>query len=143
MTFLPDINVLIALIDPMHIHHDPAHDWFAVQAHESWATCPTTENGVLRIVGNPAYSNSPGTPSAVATLMTNFCALPGHVFWPDDVSLLDPGKFQTSRLLASAQTVDTYLLGLARAHGGQLATFDRHLITDATHNGARFLHLIP
>ena len=29
MTFLLDVNVLIALIDPAHIQHDAAHGWFA------------------------------------------------------------------------------------------------------------------
>jgi hypothetical protein len=37
---------------------------------------------------------------------------------------------------------DTYLLALACAHGGKLATFGRHLVTDAVVNGASALHLI-
>jgi len=45
-------------------------------------------------------------------------------------------------LLDSGQVTDTYLLALARAHGGQLATFDRHLVTDAVVDGPRALHLI-
>jgi predicted nucleic acid-binding protein len=28
-TFLLDVNVLIALIDPAHMQHDQAHDWFS------------------------------------------------------------------------------------------------------------------
>ena len=51
MTFLIDINVLIALIDPSHAGHDAAHRWFAETGAASWATCPLTENGVVRIVG--------------------------------------------------------------------------------------------
>ena len=50
--FLLDINVLIALIDPAHVQHDRAHRWFAGRGQKAWATCPLTENGVLRIVGN-------------------------------------------------------------------------------------------
>ena len=65
-TFLLDVNVLIALIDPAHVQHDAAHDWFGRLGHLAWATCPLTENGLLRIVGNPRYPNSPGTPAAVA-----------------------------------------------------------------------------
>ncbi|MEA9444378.1 hypothetical protein SK355_03445 [Candidatus Fukatsuia symbiotica] len=49
MTFLLDVNVLIALIDPAHIQHDAAHNWFKKQGQQAWATCPLTENGVLRI----------------------------------------------------------------------------------------------
>ena len=42
MTSLLDVNVLIALIDPAHIDHDGAHDWFETEGHTSRATCPLT-----------------------------------------------------------------------------------------------------
>jgi len=140
--FLLDINVLIALIDPAHIQHDRAHEWFAAQGRRAWATCPLTENGVLRIVGHARYPTSPGTPAAVAELLTELCALPGHDFWPDDITLLDAGRVEVTRLLDSAQVTDSYLLALASAHRGQLATFDQRLVTDAVVNGAPALHLI-
>nr|WP_280954044.1 hypothetical protein [Mesorhizobium sanjuanii] len=38
MTFLLDVNVLIALIDPGHVAHDDAHQWFESTGHSSWAT---------------------------------------------------------------------------------------------------------
>ena len=140
--FLLDVNVLIALIDPAHLQHDPAHQWFARQGHSSWATCPLTENAVLRIIGNPRYPNSPGTPAAVAPLLEGLCALSGHVFWSDDASFRDDQEFDLTRLLSSGQVTDSYLLALARAHAGQLATFDRRLITDVVRDGAQSLHLI-
>ena len=142
MAYLLDVNVLIALIDPAHVQHDAAHGWFAKQGKKSWATCPLTENGVMRIVGHARYPNSPGTPAAVAQLMSGLCALQGHVFWPDDISLLDTKKLDASRLLSSAQVTDSYLLALACAHGGKLATFDRRLVADAVRGGAKGLHLI-
>jgi toxin-antitoxin system PIN domain toxin len=140
--YLLDVNVLIALIDPAHVQHDRAHDWFAAKGKKAWATCPLTENGVLRIVGHPRYPTSPGTPAAVAELMSILLALGGHEFWPDDISLLDEKRVDSTRLLDSGQVTDTYLLALARAHGGKLATFDRHLVTDAAIDGSRALHLI-
>jgi toxin-antitoxin system PIN domain toxin len=141
-TYLLDVNVLIALIDPAHIQHDAAHQWFASHGRSSWATCPLTENGVLRIVGHARYPNSPGTPAAVAQTVAGLRGLPGHVFWPDDVSLLDDTLIDTSRLLNSSQITDSYLLALARAHGGMLATFDRRLVTDAVRGGELSLSLI-
>ena len=65
-TFLLDVNVLIALIDPAHMQRDQPHDWFARSGKRSFATCPITENGLLRIVGHPKYPNSPGPPSSLA-----------------------------------------------------------------------------
>jgi toxin-antitoxin system PIN domain toxin len=140
--YLLDVNVLIALIDPTHVQHDPAHRWFSGQGKKAWATCPLTQNGVLRIVGNARYPNSPGTPAAVAEILSVFCKLSGHRFWPDDVTLLDSRHILSDRLLHSAQVTDSYLLALARAHGGELATFDRYLVADAVVGGAKALHRI-
>jgi len=140
--YLLDVNVLIALIDPAHVQHDRAHEWFAAQGRKAWATCPLTENGVLRIVGHPRYPNSPGTPAAVAELLTVLCGLGGHEFWPDDTSMLDSKRIDCTRLLDSRQITDSYLLSLACAHEGKLATFDRHLVADAVIGGAQALHRI-
>jgi toxin-antitoxin system PIN domain toxin len=140
--YLLVVNVLIALIDPAHVQHDRAHEWFAADGHEAWATCPLTENGVLRIVGHPRYPNSPGTPAAVAELMAVLRGLVGHEFWPDDVSLFDSQRIDCTRLLDSGQVTDSYLLALARAHDGKLVTFDRHLVADAVIGGAQALHRI-
>lgn len=140
--YLLDVNVLIALIDPTHVQHDKAHDWFAASGSDAWATCPLTENGVLRIVGHPRYPNSPGTPAAVAEMIAILRSLGGHEFWQDDISLFDDRLVDCGRLLDSSQVTDTYLLALASAHGGMLATFDRHLVVDAVHYGSQTLHLI-
>ena len=140
--YLLDVNVLIALVDPAHVQHDGAHDWFAQHGSKSWATCPLTENGLLRIMGHARYPNSPGTPAAVAGILTKLRALPGHVFWSDDISLMNAKLVNTARLANSAQVTDTYLLALAHAHNGKLATFDRKLVVRVVHGGAQAIHLI-
>jgi toxin-antitoxin system PIN domain toxin len=136
------VNVLIALIDPAHIAHEAAHDWFGRVGSLSWASCPITENGVLRIIGHPKYPNSTGSPAAAVPFVSRLNAPPGHVFWNDDVSpvgsqLVDPAQLSTPR-----RVTDTFLLLLAVAHGGQLATFDRHLSPKAVRNGKAGLYLI-
>ncbi len=136
------MNVLIALIDPAHVHHNAAHQWFAAEGQSAWATCPITQNGVLRIVGNARYPGGPSSPAAVAGILKAMTSLPGHAFWPDHISLLDHDSLNCERLLTSAQVTDSYLLALACANGGQLATFDRRLITDAVHAGSQGLRVI-
>jgi toxin-antitoxin system PIN domain toxin len=141
-TFLLDVNVLIALIDPLHTQHEAAHRWFADSGLHAWASCPLTQNAVPRIVGHASYSNSPGSPAPVIAALSQLCRLPGHVFWPDDVSLCDAARFDHGRLLDARQVTDSYLLALAVAHGGRLATFDRRLVADAVRGGRAALQLI-
>ena len=81
VTFLLDANVLIGLIDPGHVTHEDAHRWFQSTGRSSWATCPITENGVMRIVGNPRYPNSPGSPAAVGDIVGKLRGIAGHSFW--------------------------------------------------------------
>lgn len=142
MRFLLDINVLIALIDPAHISHDAAHRWFETQGQTAWATCPLTENGVIRIVGHPKYPGTPGSPAKVAALVTQLRTLEGHVFWPDDISLVGDERITVARVLTSGQVTDTYLLALAASHGGRLASFDRRLAVNAVNGGKAAFHLI-
>ena len=141
-TFLLDVNVLIALVDSAHVQHEVAQDWFGRVGQASWASCPMTENGLLRIVGHPRYPNSPGTPAAVAPILLGLRALPGHVFWPDSLSLMDADRVDSGRLLAHGQVTDSYLLALAMAHQGRLATFDRRLVVDAVRGGRAALLVI-
>lgn len=140
--FLLDVNVLIALIDTVHVQHKQAHAWFEQRGKHSWATCPITENGLLRIVGHSRYPNSPGTPAVVAELMVRLRVSKNHEFWPDNLSLLGNTQIDLPRLLAPAQITDTYLLALASAHGGKLATFDHRLVASAVIGGRQALHLI-
>jgi uncharacterized protein len=101
-TFLLDVNVLIALVDPAHVQHDPAHDWFARVGHRSFATCPLTENGLVRIVGHPKYPNSPGPPSVVVQSLVAIRKLRGHRFWPDQISVADETFFAAALLSSHA-----------------------------------------
>lgn len=142
MTFLLDVNVLIALIDPGHVAHNDAHAWFETTGEREWATCPLTENGVIRIVGSPKYPNSPGSPADVAEIVRKMRALPGHQFWPDDLSLVGSEHVDATKIMTSGQVTDIYLLALAKAKGGQLATFDRRLSVAAVKGGKSALHLI-
>ncbi len=134
ITWLLDVNVLLALLDPVHPHHAPAHAWF-VETRTSWASCAITQNGALRIMSHPRYGNAVATTAIAAVLVGDLCSQPGHVYWPSGLSLLDSALIDHSRLLASEQVTDTYLLALAVQNGGKLATFDKKLITSAVRGG--------
>ena len=55
MIALLDVNVLVALFDPAHLHHEAAHVWFGRNRSRRWATCPLTENALVRVLSNPSY----------------------------------------------------------------------------------------
>ena len=139
---LLDVNVLIALIDPQHVHHEPSHRWFQAHGGDGWATCPLTQNALLRILGNPRYPNSPGGPAVVMSFLQELLAHPAHVFWPDALSWQATGVFEAEALLHHGQITDTYLLGLAVHHQGRLVSFDRRLSLRAVRGGEEALHLI-
>jgi uncharacterized protein len=128
---LLDVNVLIALLDPNHIQHELTQDWFSDRMDDGWASCPITENGFVRIVAQPNYPNPVAIADAVSTLAT-LMRETDHAFWADSVSLVDGNRFDPERLLSPRQITDSYLLALAAANSGTLATLDRRLITDAT-----------
>lgn len=124
-TALLDVNVLVALFDPDHVHHEVAHDWFTDRGRRGWATCPLTEAGFIRVLSNASYGAAIARPADLAERLGRFCRSGGHEFWPDEVSLLDGSLFDLPRLGGHRQVTAVYLLGLAHKRGGRLATFDR------------------
>jgi toxin-antitoxin system PIN domain toxin len=120
------VNLLIALLDASHAFHSRAHAWWGENATFGWASCPLTENGVVRIMTNPAYSAaSRFTIEQIVESLNRFVAATDHEFWEDDISLRDTSVFTTTRMHSSRQLTDLYLLGLAVKHGGCLTTFDQ------------------
>lgn len=140
--YLLDVNVLIGLVDPAHIQHDQAHEWFARVGHKGFATCPLTENGLVRIIGHPKYPNSPGPPSVVLQSLGAIRGLAGHRFWPDDISIADAEFFAPELLSSHSRVTDSYLLALAHAKGGRLATMDQKLATEVVPGGKKALEII-
>lgn len=97
---------------------------------------------MLRIVGHPKYPNSAGSPAAVAPIVAALRALRGHVFWPDDLSLVGLERVDPAAIRTAAHVTDTYLLALAVTKGGRLVTFDRRLSTTAVKGGRAGLFVI-
>lgn len=121
---LLDVNLLLALSNPEHTHHEIAHDWFADHHGRGWATCAVTQNGFIRVLSNTAARAGTFRPAEVVDLLRRFCSAKEHVFWPDSVTLTDRALFNASVIRGYRQVSDVYLLGLAKKMGGYLATFD-------------------
>ncbi len=138
--FLLDVNLLLALTDPMHIHHQSAHRWFLEKGRRAWATCPLTENGFIRIASHPNYPNRPGGVTAVLDIFRRLCEVPGHHFWAEDISILQ--ILEPDAVITHAQITDVYLLGLAVHRKGKLATLDQRIPVAAVRSGRKALQQI-
>jgi len=143
--WLLDVNALIALISPLHIHHDRMQNWFLENASDGWATCPITENGAIRVISQRSFATGPYTLSeaaeAVRSLLKSFSK--SHRFWWDDVSLTDESLFLIKHIIGPKQVTDAYLLGLAAKHNAKLVSFDRSLPWQAIRNGTARLIETP
>lgn len=141
MRALLDANVLIALFDEEHVFNDRAHRWLEQHAAAGIATCPLTENTLVRILCHPNYSSSLRLmPAELIETLESFVAHHDHVFWPDNLTLRSTAAFDRTRILGSKTITDLYLLALATQHDGRLVTFDEHIALSAV-PGARPRHL--
>ena len=127
MMYLLDVNALLAMQYQEHVHYTRVNAWAArlyagrEQGKIVFATCPITELGFVRIASGKA-ADSTSVDSARSDLHT-LKSRQKMLFIPDDI----PGRRLPAWVHKSAQTTDGYLLALAKAHGGHLATLDRFM----------------
>lgn len=129
--YLLDVNVWVALFDDAHTHSGVANAFVAKRGVKI-ATCPLTENGVVRVMNAPQYGKvgAPGL-ERVRDQLTFAVSKLDHAFWPDDVSLRNAKQIDLGKVHGHNQITDAYLLALAVKHGGALVTFDQRVATSA------------
>lgn len=125
---LLDVNVLIALSWPQHVHHALAHQWFDRIGRRAWATCPLTQLAFVRISSNPKIVADAVRPPAALAVLAQMVAQPNHHFWADDLPLNELATMTSMAFVGHRQVTDAYLLELARHRGGVLATLDAGLV---------------
>jgi toxin-antitoxin system PIN domain toxin len=137
---LLDVNLLVALTFPAHIHHDLAHDWFSEERRHGWATCPLTEHGFIRLAILEAAQSTVSalqSPETAFDYLRRFRASGHHSFWTDSLSITDSSVFGPGAVRGSNQLTDVYLLGLAHKMRGRLATFDQSISLGAVAGATR------
>ena len=123
MTYLLDVNALVALGFAHHEFHDRVARWILAQRFPPLATCSITELGFIRVLTQaPAYGFTIAQ-ARMLLLGIKKADEPRFLFIQDDhdVSHL-PTWVKTAK-----QTTDGHLLKLANAHGGVLATLDARI----------------
>lgn len=145
MTWLFDVNVLVAVADSSHIFHQSIHRWLANCEDKAWASCPITENGMVRVLSQPAYRGGMRSPAEAIAALRGMKSAQGwkHVFWGDDYSLSDAAAIACERITGTKQVTDVYLVGLACRKGGRLVTFDAGIAWQAVAGASRESIEIP
>ncbi len=136
MRSLLDVNLLIALHDRDHVHHERAARWFADNAKLGWASCPLTQNACLRIMSQPGYP-SPQPLAVLVGMLQQSTASSVHQHWSDDICILDATLFHHAHIHGHRQLTDVYLLGLAVKNGGRLVSFDVRIPWSAVHGATK------
>jgi len=113
MKHLLDVNTLIALIWPTHVHHAKASAW---RSGKNVVLCPISELGFVRVSTSPAFNASMAD---ARQALSDFIRDENPEFIAADSRALD-GEVPAT----SGKTTDFYLANLAAAHGMKLVTFD-------------------
>ena len=137
---VPDVNVLLALISPDHVHYQAAHAWFSDTTQ--WATTPYTEAGLVRLVLNPVVVGATFAAATALEVLRGLRALPLHRFLADDSSLAAP-HIDVAALVGHRQVTDYHLVDLVARKGAQLATFDSRLVASLAPEDRRHVTIIP
>lgn len=127
MRSLLDVNVLIALLDENHTFHQLAHQWFAEYGGYGWASCPITENGVVRIMAGAKYNRARRLSVQDVTEALTGLIRTNHQFWADDISVRDGVRISADLIHSSGQLTDAYLLALAVKNKGRFVTLDQRV----------------
>ena len=143
MIALLDVNVLIALAWPNHVHHSAARAWFEARREEGWATCPLTEAGFVRVSCNPSVVRHTVTPLEAIAVLQRLTRLGSHTFWPLDQSIVRLPESIGVRLQGYRQVTDAVLLAAAMQRNGQLATLDGGMERLVSESQRSFVCVIP
>jgi len=120
VTYLLDVNALVALGFANHEFHDRVAAWVRGRAGPALATCSITELGFIRVLAQaPAYGLTVAQARSLLLRMKG-AGVFQFTFLADDhtVSHL-PSWVKTAK-----QITDGHLVELASANGGALATLD-------------------
>ncbi len=135
-----DVNALVALTVTTHQHHRAAHSFLAQCG--SWATCPTTEASLLRLLLNPAVTGSPRSAVEARAVLSGMRRDPRWRLLSETAALGDP-SVDLSVLMGHQQVTDLHLVNVVAASEARLATFDSAIPTWLAPGDRRHVVVIP
>ena len=139
---LLDVNALLALLDPMHIHHEAAHRWYEMRSPLRMMICSHVINGVIRVASQPKYPNCLGTSARVRNVLRDLVRNVDAESCAKEVSLLVDDVLLQPIALTPSRVSDLYLLALAAANDARFATFDTRIPAEAVAGGPATIEII-
>lgn len=139
LRYLLDVNLLIALLDESHVHHELAKKWLKSPGLE-WTICPFSEAGFLRHMSRPKTGGF--SVEEATAMLASFIQQVGYRYEPLDADWRKLTHPFSKRILGHKQITDAYLLGLAIQKGLILVTFDKGILHMAGEHGQHVL-LLP
>jgi toxin-antitoxin system PIN domain toxin len=125
---VPDVNVLVAIHRPQHVHHQVAQQWWhEVRSHDEQVTVPDLVwVGFVRIVTNRRIFTSPSTLDQAWRFVTAMRDQGAYIHYAAHPRLMDLFGGQLVDAGASADLVtDAYIAAAATSLGATIVTFDR------------------
>jgi uncharacterized protein len=120
MTYLLDVNALVALGFANHEFHDRMVSWVRTRPTPGLATCSITELGFLRVLAQaPAYGLTVAQARTLLFRMKRADAF-RFTFLTDDHDI----SYLPTWVKSPKQITDGHLVELASANEGALATLD-------------------
>jgi uncharacterized protein len=127
MTYLPDVNVWIALTVAEHVQHSAAKQWFEETVNDTIALCRVTQMGYMRLLTNvQVMAQDVFTADQAWHLLEQLGQDDRILFAPEPPALDRTWRQMTAGHKSGANFwTDTYLAAFAQVTDYTLVTFDR------------------
>ena len=122
---LLDVNVLVAMAEPGHVHFREAHHWFDSSRDGAWGLCPLTEVSFVRLTTNPRFNAGARSIEMATAILQTLKRHPDYLPLRSDKGWVELTAPFSRRIVGHQQVTDAYLLGLAIEMDAVLVTFDR------------------
>jgi predicted nucleic acid-binding protein len=122
---LLDVNLLIALLDQYHVHHETVSEWFEIPDLH-WALSAFSEAGTLRYFTRPKPAGL--SMSQATAMLEQLKQQPGYHYQSVSADWQTLTKPFSKRIHGHNQVTDAYLLGLAVREGLILVTLDHGIL---------------
>jgi len=130
MTYLPDVNIWIALTIAEHVQHRAAIEWMEAAASDTIAFCRVTQMGFLRLLTNARVMGGDVYTASQAWNLVARIRQDDRVIFASE----PPGLEQTWRKMTADHKTganfwtDTYLAAFGQSTEYTLVTFDRGFV---------------